>query len=65
MGPARSRMAFFSAAIAALAAVLAVVLPSGIASAALGPAAENRVWAFPPRPTLTSGLTALFPQVSV
>jgi hypothetical protein len=45
MHPARRRLAFLSAAIAALAAVLAVVMPSGTASAAGRPAAETRVWA--------------------
>lgn len=39
------RLAFLSAALAALAAVLAVLLPAGIASAAPGPAAGTRVWA--------------------
>jgi hypothetical protein len=48
MAPARSRLILFSAAIATLAAVLAVLLPAGIASAATGPAAETRVWAFSP-----------------
>ena len=47
MLPAR-RLVFFSAAIAALAAVLALVLPAGTASAATAPAAGNRVWAFSP-----------------
>src|SRR5258708_19117114 len=42
MRPARRRLAFFSAAIA----VLAVTLPAWITSAAGGPAAGNRVWAF-------------------
>lgn len=45
MHPARRRLVFFSAAIAALAAVLAVVLPAGIAPAGRAPAAETRVWA--------------------
>jgi len=43
MGPARRRLAFLSAAIAALAAVLVLVLPAGIASAAPGPGPETRV----------------------
>jgi hypothetical protein len=42
MRPARRRLDFFSAAILA---VLAVLLPAGIMSAATGPAAETRVWA--------------------
>jgi YwqJ-like deaminase len=42
MHPARRRLAFLSAAIV----VLALILPAGIASAASGPAAGNRVWAF-------------------
>ena len=48
MRPARSRLVLFSAAIAVLAAVLAIVLPAGIASAGSAPAAGNRVWAFSP-----------------
>jgi hypothetical protein len=44
--PARSRLVLFSAAIAVLAAVLAVIWPAGIASSATSPAAETRVWAF-------------------
>jgi hypothetical protein len=45
MRPAR-RLALFSAAIlTVLVAVLAVVLPAGIASAGTAPAAETRVWA--------------------
>jgi hypothetical protein len=42
MAPARRRLAFFSA---ALLAVLAVLLPAGTASAATVTAAGNRVWA--------------------
>ena len=49
MAPARRRLVVFSAAVlTALAAVLAVALPAGTASAAGRPAAGNRVWAFPP-----------------
>jgi type II secretory pathway pseudopilin PulG len=47
--PARLRPILFSAAVlAVLAAVLAVVLPAGIASAATVTAAGNRVWAISP-----------------
>ncbi|HUZ39633.1 MAG TPA: YwqJ-related putative deaminase [Streptosporangiaceae bacterium] len=43
----RRRLAFFSAAVlAALAAILTLILPSGTAPAASPAAAENRVWAF-------------------
>lgn len=46
MAPARPRLAYFSAALlAALAVVLAVVLPAGNASVASITAAGNRVWA--------------------
>jgi hypothetical protein len=46
MRPARTRLAVFSAVIlAVLTAVLAVLLPTGTASAATRPAAETRVWA--------------------
>jgi hypothetical protein len=48
MPSARSRLVFFSAAIAALTAILAVIMPAGIASAATGTAAETRVWALSP-----------------
>ncbi len=55
---ARRRLAFLSA------AVLAVLPSAGIASAASGPAAGNRVWAIIVAARIASGLIALFPQVS-
>lgn len=56
MHPARRRLVFLSAAIAALAAVLAIVLPATIASAAAVPAAGNRVGASHPVMILTVGV---------
>lgn len=46
MRPARPWLAFFSAALATLVAVLALILPVGITSGAGRPAVETRVWAF-------------------
>jgi hypothetical protein len=46
--PAGRLIPFSAAVLAVLAAVLAVILPAGTAPAASRPAAETRVWAFPP-----------------
>jgi hypothetical protein len=57
MHPARRRLAFLSAAIAAMAAVLALVLPATTASAAAGPAARNGVGAHHPGMILPVGVS--------
>ncbi len=55
MLPARRLILFSAAVFAALTAVLAIILPAGIASAASRPAAGNRVWAFSPAAQVHAG----------